>query len=369
MTTPLVELAKLVDGRIVGNGELAIRGAAALDQATTGDITLLDSIERLTQCRATAAVVPASEEELGGATRPGSACAVALVVVDDVHSAFTTIFLHFHPRRPAKRIGVHSLAVVDPSAQLADDVDVHPGATIGPDVRIGKGTTIHSGTHIMAGCEIGPGVTLMPGVTLYDETLIGDRTTIHAGAVIGGYGFGYQMVEGRHDRQAQLGNVVIGADVEIGAGTTIDRGTYGPTTIGDGTKIDNLVMIAHNCRIGRHNLICSQVGIAGSTTTGDYVVMAGQVGVRDHVQIGSGAVLGAMAGVSNDVPAGARVFGIPATPEREQKLKQAALAKLPEMRREFRALRHSVEELIEQNAASEHQQHTVRQDDSDGQAA
>jgi UDP-3-O-[3-hydroxymyristoyl] glucosamine N-acyltransferase len=136
--------------------------------------------------------------------------------------------------------------------------------------------------------------------------------------------------------------VRIGCDVEIGACTTIDRGTYGATSIGDGTKIDNLVQIAHNCRIGRHNLICSQVGIAGSTTLGDYVVIGGQAGVRDHVHIGSRAMLSAMAGITNDVPDGAVMLGIPATPEREQKLKLAALAKLPEMRQEFKALRRAV---------------------------
>ena len=136
---------------------------------------------------------------------------------------------------------------------------------------------------------------------------------------------------------------VLGADVEVGAGTTIDRGTYGPTLIGEGTKIDDLVMIAHNCRIGRHNMLCSQVGIAGSTTTGDYVVMAGQVGVRDHVHIGDRAVLGAMAGVTNDVPEGVRMIGIPATPEREQKIKQAVISQLPEMRQQLKRLQAAVD--------------------------
>ena len=134
--------------------------------------------------------------------------------------------------------------------------------------------------------------------------------------------------------------------MEIGAGTTIDRGTYGPTVIGEGTKIDDLVMIAHNCRIGRHNMLCSQVGVAGSTTTGDYVVMAGQVGVRDHVHVGKGAVLGAMAGVINDVPDGSRMIGIPATPEREQKIKQALMSRLPEMRQQLKRLQAAVAKLL-----------------------
>jgi UDP-3-O-[3-hydroxymyristoyl] glucosamine N-acyltransferase len=152
--------------------------------------------------------------------------------------------------------------------------------------------------------------------------------------------------------------VEIGEDVEVGACTTIDRGTYGATVIGDGTKIDNQVMIAHNCRIGRHNVICSQVGIAGSTTTGDYVVMAGQVGVRDHVHIGEGATLGAKAGVMNDIPAGAAYVGIPATPERQQLLIQAACMKLPELKKQLRALQQAVTR-IEDAAANRQRQEAV----------
>ncbi len=168
---------------------------------------------------------------------------------------------------------------------------------------------------------------------------------IHSGAVLGAYGFGYKVADGRHVLSAQLGYVELGADVEVGAGSTIDRGTYGATLIGEGTKIDNLVMIAHNCRIGRHNLICSQVGVAGSTTTGDYVVMAGQVGVRDHVHIGAGAVLGAKAGVSGDVRDGVHMLGTPAVPEREQKLLFALISKLPEMRKQLKELQQQVEVL------------------------
>ena len=198
----------------------------------------------------------------------------------------------------------------------------------------------------MAGSQIGQDVTIFPNAVLYENTIVGPRCVIHANAVLGAYGFGYGFVDGRHVLSAQLGNVVLGADVEIGAGSTIDRGTYGPTMIGEGTKIDDLVMVAHNCRIGRHNMLCSQVGIAGSTTTGDYVVMAGQVGVRDHVHIGDRAVLGAMAGVTNDVPDGSRMIGIPATPERDQKVKQAAFSKLPEMRRQLKQLQRAVDALL-----------------------
>jgi UDP-3-O-[3-hydroxymyristoyl] glucosamine N-acyltransferase len=346
MQATLAELAVLVDGSLLGDGRLLIHGAAALRDAQPGEITLIDGEERnrrLADCRATAVVVPKS-------FLPGG---LAAIQVDDVHRAFSAIVRYFRPGRQEHRTGVSPLAVVSPTARLAADVQVHPLATIGDDVVIGSRTTIHSGVHVLAGCQIGQDVTIFPNAVLYENTIVGPRCVIHAGAVLGAYGFGYVLVEGRHQLSPQLGNVVLGADVEIGAGTTVDRGTYGPTLIGEGTKIDDLVMVAHNCRIGRHNMLCSQVGIAGSTTTGDYVVMAGQVGVRDHVHIGDRTVLGAMAGVSNDVPDGSRMIGIPATPEREQKIKQAAFSKLPEMRRQLRQLERKVDALIAQSAVPE----------------
>jgi UDP-3-O-[3-hydroxymyristoyl] glucosamine N-acyltransferase len=339
MQATLAELAALVDGSLLGDGRLVIRGAATLRDVQPGEITLVDGQERnhrLADCRAAAAVVPRTFLPEG----------LPAVQVDDVHRAFTAIVALFHPQRQPKRTGISPLAVVSPSAELGEEVHVHPLATIGDEVVIGAGTTIHSGVHVMAGSRIGPDVTIFPGAVLYENTIVGPRCVIHAGAVLGAYGFGYELVEGCHVLSAQLGNVVLGAEVEIGAGTTIDRGTYGPTVIGEGTKIDNLVMVAHNCRIGRHNMLCSQVGIAGSTTTGDYVVMAGQVGVRDHVHIGDRAVLGAMAGVTNDVPDGCRMIGIPATPEREQKIKQAAFSKLPDMRRQLKQLQRTVDALV-----------------------
>lgn len=344
MRAALAELAALVDGVLVGDGDMVIHGAASLRDAGPGQITLVDGSERnrdLAGSRAAAVVAPKTFVPDG----------LPVIQVDDVHCAFVKIITHFRPPRPRKRIGISPLAVVSPTAKLANDVDVHPMATIGDDVVIGTGSTIHSGVHVMAGSQIAERVTIFPNAVLYEDTVVGPRCLIHAGVVLGAYGFGYGFVNNRHERSAQLGNVVLGADCEIGAGTTIDRGTYGPTVIGEGTKIDDLVMVAHNCRTGRHNMLCSQVGIAGSTTTGDYVVMAGQVGVRDHVHIGNGAVLGAMAGVSNDVPDGNRMIGIPATPEREQKIKQAALSKLPEMRRQMKRLQSLVDKLVEESAA------------------
>jgi UDP-3-O-[3-hydroxymyristoyl] glucosamine N-acyltransferase len=184
---------------------------------------------------------------------------------------------------------------------------------------------------------------LHPRVVLYPDCVLGDRVVVHANAVLGADGFGYRQQAGRHVKVPQLGSVEVGNDVEIGAGSTIDRGTFGPTRIGAGTKIDNLVMVGHNCRIGRHNVLCSQVGIAGSTTTGDYVVMAGQVGVADHVHVGDRAVLGAQCGVPSDVPAGASMLGAPARPSRDAMRIMMSLDRLPELVKEVRRLRQKLE--------------------------
>jgi len=347
MQATLAELAAMVDGRLIGDASLVVSGAAPLHEAGPGQITLIDNAEKhgcLARSRAAAAVVPLSLAPNG----------IPVIQAENVHQAFSKMVAFFRPPRPCKRVGISPLAAVSPTAKLGRNVDVYPFATIGDDVEIGDNATIHSGVRIMDGSRIGPDSTIFPNAVLYENTVVGARCVIHANAVLGAYGFGYSSVNGRHRLAAQLGNVVVEDDVEIGAGTTIDRGTYGSTRIGEGTKIDNQVMIAHNCRIGRHNMLCAQVGIAGSTTTGDHVVMAGQVGVRDHVHIGDRAVLGAMAGVINDVPDNARMVGIPATPEREQMVKQAALSKLPEMRRELKHLQAAVERLLREHGETLH---------------
>ncbi|MCO6042809.1 UDP-3-O-(3-hydroxymyristoyl)glucosamine N-acyltransferase [Aeoliella sp. ICT_H6.2] len=341
----LSDLAHLVAGRTTGDATVTIVGAAPLDEVAPRQITLIDQPERLAQ---------AAQSPAGAVLVPtGLTCQdKPTIEVDDVHAAFATIVKLYRPHRCSVAPGVATSASVSDTAKLAEGVTIGAGATVADDVTIGPGATIHAGVHIMAGCQIGAGVTIFPAVTLYENTVVGDHAIIHSGAVIGAYGFGYRQSQGRHELSAQLGNVVIGPHVEVGANSTIDRGTYSSTRIGEGTKIDNLVQIAHNCQIGKHNLLCAQVGIAGSTTTGDYVVMAGQVGVRDHVHIGEGARIGAMAGVSNDIAAGVVAFGAPATPERDQKILLASLAKLPEMRKQFKQIRKSVQNL--ESSARQH---------------
>lgn len=337
MNTHLGEIAALVGGNLHGDSRMPISGAAILRDAAEGDITLADRHHagQLIDSRASAVLVPPDFFPNG---KP-------YVTVTDVHASFAKVVEHFRPQSHHHRLGISVAAQVGKTAHIGPQVVVHPGAFVGEGVSIGAGTVIHPGVRVLDGCRIGENVVLFPNVVLYENTVLGDRVTIHAGAVIGAYGFGYHTINGRHERGAQLGNVEIGDDVEIGANTTIDRGTYGPTSIGSGTKIDNLVMIAHNCRIGRHNLICSQVGIAGSCMTEDYVVLAGQVGLRDHVHIGSGVMLGAQSGVMHDIKKAGAWLGSPAKPEREQLVEFVAISKLPALRKEFVALRKQVAEL------------------------
>ena len=332
----LSELADLVGGHFDGLKDPLISAAATLNTATAQDISFALSanhLRGLEETSAGAAVVPLAAGD----------CPLPVIKVSNVREAFSQVVRHFRPQREPRRVGISPAAHISPTAQLGEDVEIHPGAVIGEDVIIGAGCRIHAHVTIGDGCRLGDRVTLYPHVALYEDTRIGSRVIIHANSVIGAFGFGYDTVDGHHHLGAQFGHVEIGDDVELGACTTVDRGSYGPTRIGAGTKIDNHVMIAHNCQIGRHNLICSQVGVAGSSTTGDYVVMAGQVGVPDHIKIGDRAVLGAKAGIMRDVPAGVTMLGIPATPEREQMLKQAAFAKLPEMRKQLKALQRLVE--------------------------
>ena len=335
MEMTLQELATLVDGQLHGDGSLKISDAATLANAGPADISLADGENFLQACNESAAAAIIVSTDLRPDDKP-------CIQVDNVQAAFTKVVSHFRKPCVPDAMGISPAAHISPTAQIGPEVDIYPGVTIGDDVEIGRGSRIYSGVHIMAGSKLAENVTLFPNVVLYENTVVGPRVVIHAGAVLGAYGFGYEMVEGRHQLSAQLGFVEIEADVEIGACTTIDRGTYDATVIGAGTKIDNQVMIAHNCRIGRHNIFCSQVGIAGSVTTGDYSVFAGQVGVKDHVNIGHQCMLGAKAGVMADIPDQGVYAGIPATPIRKQIGMIAALIRLPEMRKALKRLEKEV---------------------------
>jgi UDP-3-O-[3-hydroxymyristoyl] glucosamine N-acyltransferase len=331
MPLTLGELQQRVGGELRGDPDTLISSAEIVREVKPGGITLVDRtklLPELAKSCAAAAVVASDCPEIE----------LPCLAVSDVHAAFGAIVEMFRPKRRTAPEGFSTSARIDPSAKIGSRVSIGPLATIGPDCELADDVVIHAGVHLMGGCKIAPGVVIFPNAVLYENTVVGANTIIHAGAVLGAYGFGYRLVEGKQVLSSQLGHVEIGANVEIGAGTTIDRGTYGATSIGDGTKIDNQVMIGHNCRIGKHNLLCSQVGIAGSTTTGDYVVMAGQAGVKDHVRVGDKVMLGAKAGVMNDIPDPGGYLGSPAIPEREMMLIVASMMRLPELRKEIKEL-------------------------------
>lgn len=331
MSVTVRQLAELVHGKVHGNGDLVIDAARPLSEAQAGDITFLESDKHIPQLAASPAAAAVVVAPLP--------LSKALIQVADPLMAFVAIVRHLHGRPERSHDGIDPRAAIDPTAQVGADASIHPFVRIGPGAVVGQRCRLYSGVVIGADCRLGDDVVLYPNVVLYDGTVVGDRVIVHANAVLGADGFGYRFQNGRHVKVPQQGYVEIGSDVEIGACSTVDRGTFHATRIGAGTKIDNLVQVGHNCRIGQHNILVSQVGIAGSTSTGNYVVMAGQVGVADHVHIGEGAVIGAKAGVTKDVPAGQRTLGAPATPEREQKRILMSLERLPEMRRELRRIK------------------------------
>lgn len=220
-------------------------------------------------------------------------------------------------------------APIHPSARIAEGCRIAPGVTIGANTVVGTGCVLHPGVHIGDDCMIGEDCECFSGVVLYRRTRVGNRVRIHANSVLGSDGYGYVMVNGRHEKVPQVGFVEVGDDVEIGAAVTIDRGALGPTKIGKGTKIDNLCQIAHNVQIGEHCLIVSQTGISGSTTLGDYVTLAGKVGVVGHIHIGSRSIVGGNSVVAKSLPEGSFVTGFPARPHRQWMEGQAALNRLP----------------------------------------
>jgi UDP-3-O-[3-hydroxymyristoyl] glucosamine N-acyltransferase len=342
MHTTLEDLAVLIGGRLVGDGAVAIVAAQPLERAGTGDITFIEEekhLRWLLEGQASAALVGRSLAPLmEGASFPW-------VEVEDPLVAFLAVRAHLGAAARPRWTGIHPLAHVAESATIGEDVAVHPFACVGEGSELGPGCTIHPGAVVGPRCRLGAGVVLHAHVVLYEGTTLGDRAEVHAGTVLGGDGFGYRIRDGRHVKIPQTGTVAISADVEIGANCTIDRGTFGATTIGEGTKIDNLVMIGHNNQIGRHNLLCGQVGLAGSCRTGDYVVMAGQVGIKDHTEIGDRSMIGAQAGVHRDVPSGQQVLGSPALPVKEQRQLFALIARLPELNREIKGLKAEVARL------------------------
>ncbi len=366
MTLTIEQLAEKLSAEVRGDLSLSISGAQNLEKSREGQITFVSDephARSLKTCQASAVLMG---RRLAESLRLED-ISQTLLIVADARQAFLQVLETFHPRRKRLAVGVSSHATVHPSAQIGKNTNIHPGAHIAEHVVIGENCDIHAGVCIGPGCRVGDETILYPNVVLYPDVRIGRRVMIHAGAVIGTDGFGYQLVDGAHQKIPHYGTVQIEDDVEIGANSTIDRALVGVTLIGRGTKIDNLVMVAHNCELGRHNILASQVGFAGSVTTGDYVVCAGQVGIADHVHVGTKAVLAAKAGVPKSVAGGKTYFGSPAQPIEDARKQMMAVRKLPKMREQLRELARQIRTIQSQIAALHNPSEAT--DDSSASAA
>ncbi|MFI5231522.1 MAG: UDP-3-O-(3-hydroxymyristoyl)glucosamine N-acyltransferase [Gemmatimonadales bacterium] len=327
------EVAAAVGGTLTGSGDAVVNGIAPLDRASARELSFL----------ATAKYAPLFERSLAGvvlltaelASAPGQ-CA-ARVVVAKPHDALLSLIPRFYSP-PAREAGVHPTAIVSPAARVGAGATVEAYAVIRAGAEIGDRAWIGSHSVIGEGVTIGADVRLLPHVTLYPGTRLGDRVTVHSGARLGSDGFGYVFRGGAHEKIPHAGRCLIGNDVEIGANSAIDRGSIDDTVVGDGTKIDNLVHIGHNVRIGRLCLLMAQVGVAGSSRVDDGAILAGQVGIAGHLTVGAGARLAAQAGVISDIPAGETWGGYPARPHRESLKASAALFKLSDMMKRIERL-------------------------------
>jgi UDP-3-O-[3-hydroxymyristoyl] glucosamine N-acyltransferase len=319
------EIAAQLGGEVFGDPLLVVNGFAPADRAQPGDLTFAENenyFARADQSAASAIIVD------GAFTSKRK----VLIRVPNSRIAFAKVLPLFFPE-PTFCAGIHPSAVVASSAQVHPSVHLGPWCHISEKAVLGPGCVLRGGNHIGAGCVLGENVDLFPNVVLYPNTEVGHRVRIHSGTVIGSDGFGYVLDGGLHRKVPQIGNVIIREDVEIGANVTIDRGALGPTVIGKGTKIDNLVQIGHNVTIGEHCLVVSQVGVAGSTRLGNYVILAGQVGLAGHIKIGNRVSVAAQSGVMHNIPDGEKWMGAPAQPDRQAKRQFIALQQLPDLLR------------------------------------
>ena len=334
----LSRLAKIIGGELTCDGEREVRGLGSIESAGPDEVTFLTNAryERYMKDAQAAAVI-VGRDYAGAGER--------LIRCEDAYFAFRDAMVAFYGFRQPWFEGVDPRASVDPSASLGEGVRVAAFAAIAPGVRIGAGTAVYPNVVVGPDCRIGRDCVIYPNVTLYDGTVLGDRVRIHAGTSIGQDGFGFATHAGRHHKIPEAGCVVLEDDVEIGACCAIERATLGATIIGAGTKFADLITIGHGTEMGRHCLMVSQSGIAGSTHVGNYCVFAAQSGLVGHIRIGDGVQVAAQSGVTNDVPPGQQVLGSPATPLADARRSMVITSRLPQMRSALRKLAKEVAEL------------------------
>lgn len=351
------QLAEAVGGELRGPSEVRIERLAALEDADERTLTFIRSgkfAAKWPHSRAGAALV--SKSALTAQVEPTPSR--ALIVVSDADEAMIRVLGLFMPPAHLPTTGVHPSAVIDPTAVIPASARIGPNCVVGPGTRIGEQCVLHANVTLGGEVEIGPGCELHPGVVVYDRCRIGAKTILHGNVVIGADGFGYRPdPKGRGlIKIPHVGHVEIGSMVEIGAGACIDRGKFGATVIGDGTKIDNLVQIGHNCRIGRGCVICGLSGLAGSVVVGDGSVIAGKAGITDNVTIGKGCTITALAGILSDVPDGTVYGGYPGQPHRQFMRMQVMMKRLAEYGGAMRTLERAThaEESSSPNATKPH---------------
>ena len=335
------EIIKLTGAQLVqGNAEYTVSGVASLDEASNEEVSFLGNEKYFQDFLSTKAGVVLVPGNL-----PKKPENVVLLEVENPSFAFAAVVKVLATKQRTVSYGVH------PSAMIADDVvintdkvSIKPGVVIESGCSIGDGSEIGSGVVIGEGSKVGKDCLFYANATVREYSQIGDRVILQPGCVIGSDGYGYELVEGKHVKVDQVGVVVLEDDVEIGANTTIDRARFGKTIIGEGSKVDNLVQIAHNVQIGKHCLVVSQSGLAGSSKLGNYVTVAAQVGVVGHIEIGDKAILLARTGATKSLAGGAVYSGLPARPMREDNRKQGALSKLPQLIKDVRKLKEQSED-------------------------
>lgn len=338
MRKTLKEIAELIGGKITGDENIAITGVSGIKEARQGDITFLANPKYfglLDKTQASAVIVALDTQ----------ATQKPVIRTKNPSLAFTEVINSFTPYEIKHPKGVHPAAIVGKNVTLGKGVGIGAYAVIDDEASIGDDTVIYSGSFVGRKTKIGSNTLIYPNVSIRERISIGSRVIIHSGTVIGSDGFGFVAIEGLHHKIPQIGTVEIGDDVEIGANVTIDRARFDKTVIGKGTKIDNLVQIAHNVIIGENCIIVAQVGISGSTTLGKNVTLAGQVGVVGHITIGDNAIVMAQSGVNKPVPADTMAWGYPAKPAEIARRVNAGVQNLPRLYHTVAELKKKVEEL------------------------
>lgn len=338
----LKEIAKLVEGEIVGDDNVVITGVCGIKEAKEGELTFIANTKYLSLMNTTKASAIITSKEVNKAPKP-------IIRTENPSLAFAKLVLQLAPNEVKHPKGIHPAAIMGENVKLGKDVAIQAYAVIEDNAEIGDNSIIYSGVYIGHHTKIGKNNLIYPGVSIRERVTLGDRVIVHSGSVIGSDGFGFAAVKGVHHKIPQIGTVVIEDDVEIGANVTIDRARFDKTLVGRGTKIDNLVQIAHNVIIGENSIVVSQTGISGSTVIGKDVILAGQSGMVGHITIGDNSIVAAQAGVTKSVPPNSKVSGYPAKPHRLAKRVNACIQRLPDLFKKFKELQEKVKTLEEEN--------------------